>query len=47
MDERNWDKLDQLIDALGAEKVCEELGRWLDTYTFNQALDDIINDYGI
>ena len=47
MDTRNWDLFDNLVEVLGAEKVAEELIRYLDSDTANRSLESIARDYGI
>ena len=45
MDSRNWDLFDRLVEALGGEKLAEELIRYLDSDTANRYLESIVREY--
>lgn len=47
MDMRNWDLFDNLVEALGGEKVAEELIRYLDSDRANGYLESIAREYEI
>lgn len=47
MDMRNWDLFDNLVEALGGEKVAEELIRYLDSDRANRYLESIAKEYEI
>ena len=47
MDMRNWELFDKLVEVLGAEKVAEELIRYLDSDTANRYLESIAREYEI
>ena len=47
MDSRNWDLFDNLLEALGGEKLAEELIRYLDSDTANRYLESIAREYEI
>ena len=47
MDSRNWEVFDELVEVLGAEKVAEELIRYLDSDTANRYLESIAREYEI
>ena len=42
-----WGRYEALVDILGHEKVLDGLARWMDTSYLKEALDDLMDDYGI
>ena len=47
MDMRNWDLVDELVEALGGEKLAEELIRSMNSDMANRYLESIARDYEI
>ena len=47
MDMRNWELFDNIVEVLGAEKVAEELIRYLDSDNANRYLESIAREYEI
>ena len=47
MDLRNWDLFDKLVEALGGEKLAEEIIRYMDSDTANRYLESIAKEYEI
>ena len=47
MDMRNWDLFDMLLEALGGEKLAEELIRYMNSDKANYYLEEMAKDYEI
>ena len=47
MDSRNWELFDTLVEVLGAEKVAEELIRYMNSDMANRYLESIAREYEI
>ena len=47
MDSRNWDLFDNLVEAIGGEKLAEELIRYMNSDKANWYMESIARDYGI
>ena len=47
MDSRNWDLFDNLVEALGGEKLAEELIRYMNSDMANRYLESIAREYEI
>ena len=42
-----WGRYEALVDILGHEKVLDGLARWMDSSYLKEALDDLMDDYGV
>ena len=42
-----WARYESLVDILGPEKVLDGLARWMDSSYLKEALDGLIDDYGV
>ena len=42
-----WGRYEALVDILGHEKVADALARWMDSSYLKEALDDLMDDYGV
>ena len=47
MDMRNWDLFDRLVEALGGERLAEELIRYLDSDRANRYMESIAREHEI
>lgn len=47
MDSRNWDLFANLVEALGGEKLAEELIRYMNSDMANRYLESIAREYEI
>lgn len=42
-----WGRYEALVDILGHEKVLDGLARWMDSSYLKEALNDLMDDFGI
>lgn len=42
-----WGRYEALVAVLGYDKVSDALARWMDSSYLKEALNDLMDDYGI
>lgn len=45
--ERNWELFDKLVEAISAERLAEDICKYLDMDTMNKALESIATDWEV